>query len=122
MHLYRNDAPAGRPGLGRVPRGERGHTQRVFGSFAGDDEENAVLDGEAWMTWTPRPSCALALIEKNGPMSNQQVADATGRHRTLIARLTKTAAIKAIETAKEMGIEPEDFIRALQSGLVQEVT
>jgi hypothetical protein len=122
MHLYRNDAPAGRPGLGRVPRGEKGHTQRVCGDFSDGDEENSILDGSAWVSWEPRPSCALALIEKNGPMSNQQVADVTGRHRTLIARLTKTAAIKAIRVAQEMGIEATDFIKALQSGLVQEGT
>ena len=60
------------------------------------------------------PSCALDEIQRKGKMSNEQVGDAIGRHRTLVARELKDALRKACETAEdEFGMEREDFVAAL---------
>lgn len=59
------------------------------------------------------PSCALDVIERKGKMNNEQVGDAIGRHRTLVAREVREAIRKGLETAEEMGIEQDDFVGAL---------
>lgn len=58
-------------------------------------------------------SCALDLIDQHGKHSNEQVGDAIGRHRTLVARDVRRAMGKAIEVAGRMGVEREDLMRAL---------
>jgi hypothetical protein len=58
-------------------------------------------------------SCALDLIERGQAMTNEQVGDALGRHRTLVARIVREGLGKAIAAAEEMGIERGDFMRAL---------
>jgi len=52
------------------------------------------------------PSCALDLIERHGKMSNEQVGDAIGRHRTLVAREVKRAGKKL----KGMGVDLRDLL------------
>lgn len=58
-------------------------------------------------------SCALDVIKRHGKMSNQTIGDAIGRHRTLVAREIKEAVVKACDTAESMGVDREDFVRAL---------
>jgi hypothetical protein len=60
-------------------------------------------------------SCALHAIARMGRMSNEQAGDCIDRHRTLVARELREAVTKACETAEEMGMEREDFVRALMS-------
>jgi hypothetical protein len=52
------------------------------------------------------PSCALDEIERHGQMTNDQVGDALGRHRTLVGREVRRAAIKL----KAMGVDLRDLI------------
>lgn len=59
------------------------------------------------------PSCALDEVERLGKMTNEEVGDALGRHRTLIAKETKSALRKAIEEGKRRGIQPGDLMRTL---------
>lgn len=51
-------------------------------------------------------SCALDLIEKHGSMTNQEIGDALGRHRTLVAREVRNAAVKL----REAGVDLRDLI------------
>ena len=60
-------------------------------------------------------SCALDEIEKRGEMSNEQVGDAIGRHRTLTARIVPKAFEKAKRVAAEMfGMSEADLLRGLR--------
>lgn len=52
------------------------------------------------------PSCSLDLIDKHGRMTNEQIGDAVGRHRTLVAREVRRAAIKM----RAMGVDVRDVI------------
>jgi hypothetical protein len=61
----------------------------------------------------PVSSCALDEIQRHGKMTNEQIGDAIGRHRTLVARQAKVALRKAVQTGREVGIEPEDLLGAL---------
>jgi hypothetical protein len=51
-------------------------------------------------------SCALDLIERGQVMSNEQVGDAIGRHRTLVARVVK----EALGKVRGMGMDLRDVI------------
>lgn len=98
MHLYRNDEPAGRPGLASVPRDKNGFTASVKGDMADGERNTPVLDGDGWVRLQPRPSCALDLANaaqaRGRGMSNEEIGEATGRHRTLVARISKQACKK----------------------------
>jgi hypothetical protein len=61
----------------------------------------------------PVSSCALDEIQRHGKMTNEQIGDAIGRHRTLVARQAKGALEKFVRNGREMGIEPEDLLGAL---------
>lgn len=65
----------------------------------------------------PRPvsSCALNCIKQAGrAMTNSEVGDVLGRHRTLIARETKRALEKAKRIAAELGMSEADLLRGLR--------
>jgi hypothetical protein len=47
-------------------------------------------------------SCALDLIERGQVMSNEQVGDAIGRHRTLVARVVKGGAGRVLEAGMDL--------------------
>lgn len=59
------------------------------------------------------PSCGLDLIERHGKLTNQQIGDGIGRHRTLVAREVKAALRKLIEEGKRQGVEAMDLMRAI---------
>lgn len=59
-------------------------------------------------------SCALDMA-KRGKLSNQEIGDGLGRHRTLVAREVKSALGKAGDVAEEMGIDRADLARALMA-------
>jgi hypothetical protein len=60
-------------------------------------------------------SCALdAIKRKGGSMSNEEVGDAVGRHRTLVARENLKALEKACRRAVDMGMTRSDFAEALR--------
>jgi hypothetical protein len=60
-------------------------------------------------------SCALDAIKRRGAaMSNEEVGDAVGRHRTLVARENLKALEKACRRAVEMGMTRGDFAEALR--------
>jgi hypothetical protein len=50
----------------------------------------------------PIESCALDLIERGQVMSNEQVGDAIGRHRTLVARVVKGGAGRVLEAGMDL--------------------
>jgi hypothetical protein len=52
------------------------------------------------------PSCALDEIAKHGRMTNEQIGDAIGRHRTLAAREVRRAAIKV----RAEGVDLRDLV------------
>lgn len=52
-------------------------------------------------------SCALDLIEKHGPMTNQEIGDAVGRHRTLVAREIRRAGMKL----RRAGVDLRDLMQ-----------
>lgn len=52
------------------------------------------------------PSCALDQVDKHGTMTNEQVGDAIGRHRTLVAQIVKRGARKL----KAMGVDLRDLV------------
>jgi hypothetical protein len=99
-HLYRDDEPAGRPGLANVPRGPKGQTVRVEGDMANGKRSPPQLDASAWVTLKPRPSCALVVAEQVARradlMGNNELGDLLGKHRTLIARTWQRAIRKFI--------------------------
>jgi hypothetical protein len=63
----------------------------------------------------PVPSCALDEIDRCGTMSNEQIGDAIGRHRTGVAREIESAIVKkAMVTAAKMGMSEADLLRGLR--------
>lgn len=52
------------------------------------------------------PSCAMDEILRNGKMSNEQVGDAIGRHRTLVAREVRRALVKL----RAKGVDLRDLL------------
>ena len=59
-------------------------------------------------------SCALDEIEKRGELTNEQVGDAVGRHRTLVGREVKRATGRAVEAAGRMGMSADDLMAGLR--------
>ena len=59
-------------------------------------------------------SCALDEIEKRGEMSNEQVGDAVGRHRTLVGREVKRATGRAVESAARMGMSADELMAGIR--------
>ncbi len=59
-------------------------------------------------------SCALDEVQKHGAMTNTQIGDAIGRHRTLAARIVKGALGKAMTNAAEMGMSEADLLAGLR--------
>lgn len=60
-------------------------------------------------------SCALDEIARHGkPMTNEQVGDAIGRHRTLVAREVRKALGKAARVASGMGMTEGELLRGLR--------
>ena len=60
-------------------------------------------------------SCALDEIDRRGRMSNTEVGDCIGRHRTLTARIVPRAFEKAKAQAMEMfGMSEADLLRGLR--------
>jgi hypothetical protein len=62
----------------------------------------------------PVSSCALDEIDRHGPMSNEQVGDHIGRHRTLVARENKDALEHGIANAAKMGMSKGEFLAGLR--------
>ncbi len=82
-----------------------------------------VLDREPFIgqvvaVWITRvrgvSSCALDEVQKHGAMTNTQIGDAIGRHRTLAARIVKNALGKAMTNAAEMGMSEADLLAGLR--------
>jgi hypothetical protein len=76
-----------------------------------------VISGVSGLLLTrvrPIASCALDLIERHGKLTNEQTGDAIGRHRTLVARVVRSAMDRAIEVAAEMGMTEGDLLRGLR--------
>jgi hypothetical protein len=101
-HLWRQDEPAGRPGLGSVPRAAgSGRTLRVLGDYAQGQGSRPKLDATAWVTLTPRQSCALVVAEQVAHraelMGNAELGELLGKHRTLVARLWQRAIRRFIQ-------------------------
>ncbi len=108
-HLYRidGDSRPGRPSLALAPRDEAGHTIVHEGDLG--DVRVGTLE-PAWLDEKPRPSCSWDVIEKaNGPLSNIEIGEVTGRHRTLIGRLIKGAC----ESLAARGVSSEDIARLI---------
>lgn len=101
---------AGRPGLSRVPRNAAGLTLSVLGDNGGE-RAGTTLEAR-WLESPMPPSCALDEASR-GPLSNEQVGEAIGRHRTLVAQVNKDALAHAIEEGKARGIAPADLLDAL---------
>lgn len=59
-------------------------------------------------------SCALDEIERRGKMTNEQVGDCIGRHRTLVAREVKRALEKAMGAAEHVGMTEDDLLKGLR--------
>jgi hypothetical protein len=98
-HLWRVDSSdrPGRPSLSKVPRlgkkptsGRGGWTVSVKGHMG--NERSTTLE-PLWLTNPAAPSCALDLAQAAAGkgMTNGEIAEALGRHRTLTARAWKLA-------------------------------
>lgn len=55
------------------------------------------------------PSCALDLIEQGRRMTNEEIGDALGRHRTLIARTVKSGVRKM----RQAGVSVEEMLNVI---------
>lgn len=110
MHLWTVPV-AGRPGLSGVRRNQRGHVISQSGDLP-PNGDRIRLEPRCWLGTKTAPSCALD-VAATGRKSNIEVSEATGRHRTLIAREIKGALRKACGVAEEMGIDQADFVRTL---------
>lgn len=109
-NLWRDDTPSGRPGLGSVPRGERGRTLPVLGQFA---TASPPTLSPRWLESPTPESCALRVAGR-GPQTNTQTGGVTSRHRTLVARDVKRALSKAKRVAAGMGMSEEELLRGLR--------
>lgn len=102
---------AGRPGLGKVPRDERGLVLSTPGQIEPHGEQVRLearwLEGGRVAT-----SCALD-VAISGCKGNLAVGHALQRHRTLAAREVEEALRAGCEAAEDAGIERADFVRAL---------
>lgn len=119
FHLWRIDGGidgnrAGRPGLARVPRNEKGLTVRFPGDMLGDRAPTTLMP--RWLEPGPvAPSCALDEVDRLGKMTNEQTGHAMNRHRTLVARELKTGTRNAIEEAEEMGMDAHELMTAIRA-------
>ena len=59
-------------------------------------------------------SCALDEIDRRGKMSNEQVGDCIGRHRTLVGREVRKALGKAVRIAEGFGMSEGDLLSGLR--------
>jgi hypothetical protein len=110
MHLWIDLEPTGRPGLARVPRDAKGRTLAVAGDMANGERSKARIDNSApWLEHPLRPSCALDLADR-GPSDNLKLATATGRHRTLVARIVR----RAVQSLALRGVNTEDLMRLVK--------
>lgn len=113
-NLLRDEQPQGRPGLAFVPRDRLGRAMRAVGDLStGQHCNQPKLDAAAWCCTTMRPSCALALAEvavrRGRGLTNRELGDAMGRHRTLEAILVKRALRSFIRAGGTL-----EGLRALQ--------
>jgi len=101
--LWRRDEPPGRPGLSAVPRDAAGLTIQVFGDMGPKAEPDLE---PRWLETPLPPSCSLDVADK-GQHTTPDLEEATGRHRTLTARVLR----RAIASLKRRGITANDLIR-----------
>ena len=59
-------------------------------------------------------SCALDAIDKYGELSNEQIGDLLGRHRTLIGRAVKLGTGEAIAGADTFGMDEGELMAGLR--------
>lgn len=121
-HLLRVDGGpdgdrSGRPSLGRATRGERGWTASQPGDL-GDERPGATLD-PLWLDENGEfrhvETCALDVVRRHGaPMTNEQTGVMIGRHRTLAARIVKSALARYIEVSAEQGIDEASALRGIR--------
>lgn len=106
FHLLRIDGAdrAGRPSIREVKRDARGWTIAEQGDLG--DERAATTLEPRWLTehgeFRFAETCALDVAAR-GPQTNEEIAAATARHRTLVARLVR----RAIRIARERGVTAE---------------
>lgn len=101
---------------------DRISSTRVTWAKVGNDNESVEFDEmppryETMFVWIVRKrlvqSCALDVVEKLGKQSNEDTGFHLARHRTLAARINRSALRNGCRKAQEMGVDPHDFVEAL---------
>lgn len=105
--LYREDEPAGRPGLSDCPRNAHGYTVSHGGDLGGENQPR--IDPRApWLRHPLPPSCALDVADE-GIHDNLSLGLVMSKHRTLVARLV----VRACRSLAERGVAAADLERLI---------